>query len=111
MSEARDDDVPLDLGDPRHVKERARNAKARENIRATVLRNVMASIDGREWIFELLQLCHVYETSWSPDPLRMAANEGERNVGLQLIGQIQVCCPEAYLQMMKEAKDRADVRD
>jgi hypothetical protein len=39
----------------------------------------------------------------------MAKAEGERTIGLQLVGQIQVTCPEQYLQMMKEAKDRADV--
>jgi hypothetical protein len=106
---ARDPDEPLDLGDERDVRQLARTAKGRDAVRATVLRNIMASIDGREWMYELLALCHVYQTSFSPDALWMAKAEGERTIGLQLVGQIQVTCPEQYLQMMKEAKDRADV--
>jgi hypothetical protein len=111
MSEPRDLEEPVDLSDERHVRQRARSAKAHESTRAQVLRNLMASIDGREWMFELLELCHVYQTSFSPNALWMAKAEGERTVGLMLIGQIQVSCPEQYLQMMKEAKDRADVRE
>jgi hypothetical protein len=116
MSEVRypqipsDPEEPLDLSDERHVRQRSRNVKARENTQAQVLRNLMASIDGREWMYELLALCHVYQTSFSADALWMAKAEGERTIGLQLIGQIQVSCPEAYLQMMKEAAERADVR-
>jgi hypothetical protein len=111
MSEPRDLDEPVDLGDERHVRQRARSAKAHESTRAQVLRNLMASLDGREWMFELLELCHIYETSFASDALVMAAREGERNVGLKVVWQIQTACPEQYLQMMKEAKDRADVRD
>ena len=120
MSEAREpleegseplDGETVDLGDERYVKQRKRSAKARENIQATVLRNLMASIDGREWMYELLALCHVYQTSFSADALWMAKAEGERAVGLWLIGQIQISGPESYLQRMKEAKDRSDVRD
>jgi hypothetical protein len=99
----------VDLGDEKYVKGRVHSAKQRDAIRSRVLRNVMASIDGREWMYELLTLCHVYQTSFSPDALWMAKAEGERTIGLQLIGQIQIHCPEQYLQMMKEAKDRADV--
>jgi hypothetical protein len=60
-------------------------------------------------MFELFERCHIYETSFGFDALGMAFREGERNVGLKLVGEIQVHCPEQYLQMMKEAKDRADV--
>ena len=118
MSEAHEPSVSepvdgetIDLGDERYVKQRKRSARAHENTRAQVLRNLMASIDGREWMFELLELCHVYKTSFAYEPVAMAFMEGERQVGLHLIGQVQIACPESYLQMMKEAKDRADVRD
>jgi hypothetical protein len=110
MSEEREPEVP-DLGDEKYVRQRTRTAKTRDNIKATVLRNIMASVDGREWMFELLTQGHVYDTSFSPEPLWMAFWEGQRSLCLHLVAQIQTACPEQYLTMMKEAKDRTDVRD
>lgn len=98
-------DEPIDLGDPENVKELARNAKGREAIKRTVLRNIMGSKSGRGWMFELLATCHVYETSFSANALNMAYSEGERNIGLRLVASLAEACPERYLEMMREGGD------
>jgi hypothetical protein len=111
MSELHPADEQYDAGDERQVKQKARSAKARENIRAQVLRNIMASIDGREWMFYLLEICNIHDSNFASDAMLMAFWEGKRHVGMQIMKQLQIVCPEQYLQMMKEVRDRADVRD
>ena len=99
------DAEPIDLGNPENVKELARSARGREAIKTTVLRNIMGSQAGRGWMFELLTLCHVYETSFSTNALSMAYHEGERNIGLKLVAALAVACPERYIEMMREGGD------
>jgi hypothetical protein len=110
MSEEREESV-VDLGDPKYVRDRARAAKGYEIVRAAVIKNIMSGYDGRQWMNDLLEFCNVYGELFSSDALVMAARVGSRNVGMKLVYDIQLNCPETYSQMMKEAKDRADVRD
>ena len=102
MSEEHNEELPYDAGDPKAVRERNRVLKRVEASERTVIRQIMGSNEGRAWIFKLLSLCHVYQSTFSTNALTMACAEGERNIGLQLTADVIASCPERYLEMLKE---------
>jgi hypothetical protein len=66
------------------------------------LAEVMATADGRLWMWRRLAACGVFRSSWDPDAARMSFNEGRRDVGLQLLADINRICPDQFGPMQKE---------
>jgi len=66
------------------------------------LRIVMQNPSGRRFLWRLLFTCHLYTTSFAYDPNRTAFNEGERNIGLQLVADMIEADPRAYAQMIQD---------
>jgi hypothetical protein len=62
-------------------------------------------------MLDLLEQCHVFQTSFSTNALSMAAAEGERNIGLILLGEIMAACPAEYVRMMEERNARSSAAD
>jgi hypothetical protein len=96
------EEVPFDAGDAAHVGKRAKDAKRREKERIAVTATLMGHVPGRSWVWAMLSACGVFRTSYDDVAVRMARNEGERNVGLRLLAEIHRVSPEQYLQMVKE---------
>lgn len=86
------------------VQETAAKAEQAEARRLAAFRAVMATPQGRRWIWWLLDRCGVFRTSFTGDHVTYF-NEGSRNVGLMVIADINAACPDFYLTMMTEAKD------
>lgn len=63
----------------------------------------------RAWMFDLLAVCQMFQTSFSKSALEMAFNEGSRNVGLRLTADIMRVCPDNYVKMLREHKDKEHV--
>lgn len=103
MSELREDEAPYDAGDPVAVKERTKVFRRVEASKRTVMRQLMGSSEGRAWMYGVLTLCHVYQSAFSTNALSMACAEGERNIGLRILGDLMEACPERYIEMLKEA--------
>ena len=97
-------DVPevYDASDPEQIKKAKAAAELRALASREVIKSVMASPHGRNWIWDLLSVGHLYETSFDPDLGRMAFKEGERNYALQLLAQVTTASPDGYAQMMAE---------
>lgn len=57
---------------------------------------------GRRIIWRQLAAAGVFRTSFTPDAMQMAFNEGHRSHGLRLIAQVHALCPDLYPTMMKE---------
>lgn len=62
----------------------------------------MADPAGRRWLRELLANCHVWQTSFATNALRMAAAEGERSVGIFVLAEMEQANFDMFLQMLKE---------
>lgn len=99
-------DAPYNAAERSHVKAAAKQAKALDRDRATVLRSIMDSASGRAWILDRLERCHCFSSSFSPDPLAMAFTEGERNIGLQDLNDLMRYTPDSYVLMMRERNER-----
>lgn len=66
------------------------------------VRDVMSSVPGREFIYELLISTKIFSTTFNPEFGAMAFNEGRRSVGLQILSQVQAHVPQQYELMMRE---------
>ena len=65
---------------------------------------LMKQKQGRRFIWRLLERCGNYRTSFRVNN-EMAFLEGQRNIGLILIGEIHEICPEQYPLMIKEQQE------
>lgn len=78
---------------------------------AEVLKGIMASKAGREWMNELLYLCHIGANPFNPDIAVMSFQCGEMNVGQRLWSDLMRHCPDQYTLMMQEANERSILLD
>lgn len=70
------------------------------------LREILATPGGRRFIWRYLNLCKIFESSWSPSAA-IHFNEGQRDIGLRLMCDVREANDESLIQMMREAKDQA----
>ena len=82
------------------LQQQAERAEAK---RQDAFRSLMATAEGRRWMWWLLERCGVFRTSFTGDATTYF-NEGTRNVGLMVIADINALCPEQFATMMTEAK-------
>ncbi len=94
-------------GQARDAARASSTAKAKEF--AEDLGWLMNSVRGRRLAFWLLSQAGVYRTTFFETPQRapymalaMAHDEGRKELGYRLMGEIGRVCPESYAQMMKE---------
>jgi hypothetical protein len=62
----------------------------------------MGTKQGRRFVWRLLAEAGVYRTSFHTNGSMFACNEGRKQIGLMLIGEINVHCPDSFVLMMKE---------
>lgn len=97
-----------DANDEKQVSKARKQAAFDDALRLDVIKNVMNSIPGRSWVYGLLDRCHCFSTSFiAGAPDASAFREGERNIGLQLLIDVQNAAPDLYLTMIQEAKSSA----
>ena len=79
-------------------------ARLRSERRAELeaLARLMDDPAGRRWVRNTLAACHVWDTSFATNAIRMAFLEGERNQGLRLQAEIMEAAPEQFIEMLKE---------
>lgn len=96
------DDTLRDTSDPRQVEKAIKAAKTKAEVREEGLLQLMKSVQGRAWLYGLIELCGPGQNPFVADALRTAFNCGELNIGNQLVAQCHACSTELYLVMMKE---------
>lgn len=72
---------------------------------AEAITAIMSTIPGRAWMWRQLGSANLFVSAFTGDPMRDAFSAGERNFGLRLLSDIMLHCPDAYLQMTKEANN------
>lgn len=91
--------------DEKQVKKARKDAEFNDALRLDVIKNVMSAPAGRRWMYGLMEMCHCFHTSFiAGAPDATAFREGERNIGLQIIADVQSASPDLYLTMIQEAK-------
>lgn len=97
------EEPPYDASDEAQVQKRRRAAGNRAAAQKLALRKFLDMPAGRQWIWDLLESCHLYETSFDfQNPHATSFREGERNVGLRVLADIEKHAPQALRLMMNE---------
>lgn len=97
-----DGQVERDVGDSRQVGDEAKRAKVREQRRLNGLKMIMASPDGRLWMWDFLAKCGLFRVTFSGNGNRDAFDNGMRNAGMPIFAEIQKHAMDEYLKMTKE---------
>lgn len=99
------DHDPFDLrGQERTKKEKSERDKHAQQVDAEDIKWLMGSKRGRRIVWRLLGRTGVFRSSFTGNS-ETFFREGERNVGLFLLAQINGNCPETYNLMVQEQKD------
>jgi hypothetical protein len=92
----------VNTADPRDVKAEQDAAAQLAAQRAQDLLWVLSDDRGRRVLLRVLALCHVYTSSFHPSGSSVYLLEGERNIGLKLVDELQKADPEAYARLLLE---------
>lgn|SRR5262245_9451517 len=98
--------MPYDAGNRRDIRAAEKMARVTEQQRREIINGIMSVAPGRQWVCDLLEVCHVFATSYADSSLRMAFLEGQREIGLRLLMDIMGACPDRYIEMMRERNER-----
>ena len=101
----------MDATNPKHVDILKRQAQQEERNRRDFILHSMGVRAGRAYFCHLLEQAHVFTTTYADLPIRMAFNEGNRNLGLMILGDIMRHCPDHYVTMMRERNERDTITD
>jgi hypothetical protein len=94
---------PLDLDAISEAAEKEQKAKKlKQVIWLDDLRWVLTDKRGRRFMWWLLSITGFFKLSYSGNNDETNFNEGNRNVGLQLMNGINQASPDSYSVMMKE---------
>jgi hypothetical protein len=63
---------------------------------------LMSGPQGRKIVSDLMDWTGVYRSSFSTNGSEMSFNEGQRNVGLRILAQVQAASPDGFLKLIEE---------
>jgi len=99
---------PFNAADPTEVEKQTKKAARFRNARAQVLTNLMSTVEGRAWVYDLLAFCDVFGNPFIQGSVDGTAfNLGQQNVGKMILDEINAAAPDRYIPMIREAKQRA----
>ena len=93
---------PFDAGDKAQVEKAKSKVQNKQARLEDGFRQVMGSANGRAFIWELLSICGLFRTSFNPSNAITAFNEGQRNIGLEIMAKVHRLKPEKYIPMVRE---------
>lgn len=93
----------LNASDPKQVEKSARREKLRRERELRDVSVILSTREGRRYLWELLAQCRVFQTIWEPSA-RIHFLEGQRNIGLKVLADINDADPTAYVTMLSESK-------
>ncbi len=90
--------------DGKQVELAERKERDRAKQIAKDCRDVMELVCGRRLVYRLLDRAGIWRVSYAGDTNQTMFNEGQRNMGLALLDDLNRSCPDLYLTMMAEAQ-------
>lgn len=95
--------------DRKSIRRKEKAAKLAESQRRAVITSLMSTTFGREWMWDLLTAAHMFDANTISDPRLSGIFDGERNLGLRLLSDIMVACPDQFIQAMRESNERSSL--
>ena len=90
------------------IDRRANEIKLEDSNLENRIRVVMGTVEGRQFILDTVFVrCCVLQTSFvQKDSMASAFNEGRRNVGLELLAEVEKFAPDLHLLARREELER-----
>lgn len=101
--------MPPNAADRKDIRRREKQAKLADLQRREVIVQLMGTTAGRQWVWDRLGDCHMFVTTFNGDPYQSAFMEGQRAIGLTLLADIMLACPDSYILAMREANVRSTI--
>ncbi len=101
--------MTLNTADRKSIRAAEKASKVADRERGEVIIGIASTTSGRRYLWEKLEACHIFATSYHDSAQRMAFLEGERSVGLQLLNDITRWCPDEFILAMREANVRHEL--
>jgi len=92
--------------DAEQVKRAERKTVRREAIRAANIKAVMSTVEGRAFVWDLLERARVFESIWHPSAA-IHYNAGRQDFGHELQALVLGVDEDSYDLMAREARGRA----
>lgn len=86
------------------ISKQAKEEKYKDAYSSICLKEVMSTVNGRHFVWEILSDCGIYLDGFSPDPYIHARASGARRIGLRLMQRALAECPGGHEQMFSEHK-------
>ena len=93
--------------DSAQVKKASQKEKDRIRQEREDVASILGTQAGRRFFFRYLIICGVFKTSFTGNS-ETFFKEGQRNVGLMLLEDINSVAPESYAVMMKESREKEE---
>jgi len=99
------EEAPYNAADPEQVGQRKAKARTRDMLVSEGLRRTMSTMEGRAFMYELLDFCGTGRNPFSTHSNTMSFNAGMQNVGQKILTDIFAAkLEDEWLLMSKEAK-------
>lgn len=69
---------------------------------------LLSTRPGRRFIWGLMSDCGIFRSSFDNSGSVTAFNEGQRNVGLKVLADVNEAGPEQYLVMLRESQEASN---
>lgn len=107
-----------DANDPQAFSQAKNEQNTRRRLDDFVIQRIMDDRAGRDWMYRKLAACHIYDASVDLGSLERGSDPyatyffcGERNVGNQLLADVQRGAADQYLLMLKEQNETKAARN
>lgn len=87
---------------PGMVKNQERKSKDARKQAVEDIRLILSSVNGRRFFWRYLTECGVFKTSFTGNSENTIFLEGQRNIGLMLMSDLNEADPKAYITMLNE---------
>ena len=93
----------MNASDPQQIAEIEGKAKRKQSQDNLDLLWVMSSPEGRRFVWRILEGAGLYRLSYTGNS-ETFFNEGQRNIGLKLLSELQKVSPDEYVKMTQECQ-------
>ena len=94
--------------DPQQVQDAAIHERFGRDRELDDFKFIMESVQGRRFMARMFDICGFQKTSMSSSGSTTFYNEGMRSVALILWRDMNEVCPELYLTMLRECRQREE---
>lgn len=92
-----------EIDDSDRVKRRESQGNLARRRELADVQFILSTVEGRRFYWRLMRRCGIHKSSFTGNNTTFF-QEGERNIGLVMLADLEEANPDAYVLMLKESK-------